>query len=115
MTSHIPSHSLEQVRSHLLARRAELKDRIRSVAADLSRSHEPLAADAADRAIQTHNDEALQVIETSAVSELETLDEALERLQAGRYGVCKVCDSRIEPDRLRAVPHAVTCAGCAGD
>lgn len=41
------------------------------------------------------------------------LDEALERLDAGRYGVCVGCGGPIAPDRLVARPSARTCIDCA--
>ncbi len=41
------------------------------------------------------------------------LDEALERLDAGRYGVCTGCGEPIAPDRLAARPSARTCIRCA--
>ena len=41
------------------------------------------------------------------------LDEALERLDAGRYGVCVDCGGPIAPDRLVARPSARTCIACA--
>ena len=112
MSARPDPHVIEQIRSRLAARRAELGVRARRVADDLMRRHAPLVADGPDRAIQLQNDEALQAIETTALSDLEAVDEALERLQLGLYGVCKLCGSRIAPDRLEAVPHAVTCAQC---
>jgi DnaK suppressor protein len=33
------------------------------------------------------------------------LDRALERIDAGTYGVCKVTGKAISKDRLEAVPH----------
>jgi RNA polymerase-binding transcription factor DksA len=41
------------------------------------------------------------------------LDEALDRLDAGRYGICVGCGEPIAPDRLDARPSARTCIVCA--
>jgi DnaK suppressor protein len=41
------------------------------------------------------------------------LNEALERLDAGTYGVCEVCGNPIPAERLAARPAARTCVGCA--
>lgn len=30
-------------------------------------------------------------------------------------GICKLCSERIEPDRLKANPHARHCRDCAGE
>jgi RNA polymerase-binding transcription factor DksA len=38
------------------------------------------------------------------------LDDALARIEAGTYGVCRVCNLLIPKERLEAVPTAQTCA-----
>ena len=38
---------------------------------------------------------------------------ALERLQAGTYGVCVDCDREISESRLKALPWATRCVSCA--
>jgi DnaK suppressor protein len=37
---------------------------------------------------------------------------ALERIEAGTYGVCEDCDGPIAPGRLFVFPETVTCGGC---
>ncbi|APU43690.1 TraR/DksA family transcriptional regulator [Streptomyces sp. TN58] len=44
---------------------------------------------------------------------LEELDEALRRLEQGRYGHCDVCGGAIPPERLEIRPAATTCVRCA--
>jgi RNA polymerase-binding transcription factor DksA len=41
------------------------------------------------------------------------LTEALERWDAGTYGVCEVCGKQVPAERLEARPSARTCVGCA--
>ena len=43
------------------------------------------------------------------------LNEALERLERGEYGSCKVCGEPIPKTRLEAVPHATMCVPCKTD
>lgn len=40
------------------------------------------------------------------------IEEALERIKHGTYGICKVCDELIEEDRLKAVPTTSTHVEC---
>lgn len=99
-------------RTWLLARGAELRERIRRVQADLGRAREPLPRDSADAAIVMENDEVLRAIESTAMLEIRHVDHALERLDAGTYGVCEKCGADIGHTRLEVVPYATTCGRC---
>jgi DnaK suppressor protein len=41
---------------------------------------------------------------------INQLDDALARIEAGTYGMCKVCGLLVPKERLEAVPTAQTCA-----
>jgi sigma-B regulation protein RsbU (phosphoserine phosphatase) len=43
---------------------------------------------------------------------LEQVDKALERVEAGSYGICEVCRGELEPQRLLADPLARVCLDC---
>ena len=43
------------------------------------------------------------------------LDEALERIERGDYGDCKVCGKPIPKARLKAVLHATMCVPCKNE
>jgi RNA polymerase-binding transcription factor DksA len=45
---------------------------------------------------------------------LTAVDEALERLEQGAYGQCRICGEPIAPERLAVLPAASTCVRCAG-
>lgn len=45
--------------------------------------------------------------------EIQMIDAALARLDAGEYGVCVDCELDIDPKRLRVLPFAVLCTDCA--
>jgi DnaK suppressor protein len=44
--------------------------------------------------------------------ELTRMDEALQRLAAGRYGTCEECGEEIAEERLRVAPYAPCCIDC---
>jgi RNA polymerase-binding protein DksA len=46
-------------------------------------------------------------------AELQRIDEALARLDAGTYGACTGCGNPIATERLEAIPWASTCIDCA--
>ena len=40
------------------------------------------------------------------------LNQALERIERGEYGICVGCNQEISLERLEAVPHARLCINC---
>lgn len=46
------------------------------------------------------------------LTEIRDVEDALERLQEGRYGICMDCGSSIGAGRLRAIPTARRCMNC---
>jgi DnaK suppressor protein len=49
----------------------------------------------------------------AAREQAAAIDAALDRWEAGRYGVCERCGQPIGDDRLAARPAALTCIRCA--
>lgn len=45
-------------------------------------------------------------------NKLARINEALKRLESGRYGYCSDCDGEISEARLNALPFAIRCRGC---
>jgi DnaK suppressor protein len=43
---------------------------------------------------------------------LKKIDEALERIQAGIFGLCETCEEGIEMKRLEARPTTTVCVAC---
>src|SRR5688572_29529242 len=47
-------------------------------------------------------------------AEIGDLDLALRKVEEGTYGVCEICSTPIDPDRLQAMPGTRTCIEHAG-
>jgi len=43
---------------------------------------------------------------------LAEIDQALQRLDSGRFGLCSACAEPIAPARLQATPQALRCLAC---
>ena len=43
---------------------------------------------------------------------LHQIEDALEQMEGGRYGVCILCGQAIPLARLEALPFATTCVPC---
>jgi DnaK suppressor protein len=48
----------------------------------------------------------------SASGEIQEIDEALERIRDGSFGLCETCDKPISRERLNAIPYARLCLPC---
>ncbi|MDO4574810.1 MAG: TraR/DksA C4-type zinc finger protein [Planctomycetia bacterium] len=44
---------------------------------------------------------------------LAKINNALEKIEEGTYGICEVCGAKIPKKRLQAVPYATMCVKCA--
>lgn len=61
----------------------------------------------------TQGDIALSLLQMRAEM-LTRIEQAIVRLDAGRYGSCFECEIDIPEQRLRALPFAVRCQSCEG-
>lgn len=100
------------LRQMLTSRRREMQanveERMRDGRADRSNDVRDIV-DLSDVGIEEDLCFALIQMRTEAMARI---DAALERLDAGRYGVCFACDTEITESRLRALPFAVRCRAC---
>ena len=62
-----------------------------------------------DTATALHDRELDEGLEESARVTLAEIDAALQRIEAGTYGVCEVCGKPIGAERLAALPWARLC------
>ncbi len=66
----------------------------------------------ADLATDTFEQDRDLELAERASAEIAEIDEALERLKAGTYGTCELCESPIPEERLSALPQASLCTAC---
>ena len=95
------------------------RDALRSaLAGDLSllkelRSESP--GDVIDAALDSTQDEISSQLAEVESRELASIENALQQMQIGRYGVCEICNSKIPMARLNALPYATMCIVCQRD
>ncbi len=104
---------VEIFRDRLRVQRDEWEQRLRRIRADRRRESDPLDRDWDEQVPQRENDETLDALDAAGRRQLEAIDAALGRLEAGSYGRCERCGHPIEEGRLEALPTAATCARCA--
>lgn len=111
------SLDLERFRALLEERRAELADAVAGLNHDVPLADEAggfVSASAddhhlADTATDTYARELDEGLTENAERVLVEVEAALARLEAGTYGLCRVCGSEIGAERLEAVPYATLC------
>ncbi len=89
---------LEEERAQLLARSIPPVESAKGDEADLATS-----AQAKERSMWLANDQKQR---------LAQIDQALARIQTGKYGICDSCGQPIARERLEANPHATLCIQC---
>lgn len=52
-------------------------------------------------------------IESSLEEQLQAVNNSLEKIKAGTYGICEECGEEISKERLEANPSARRCMKCA--
>jgi len=65
-----------------------------------------------DAATITFTREMDSTLEGNAGHVLESIDEALRRIDDGTFGTCARCGSPIAEERLEAMPYATKCIEC---
>ena len=59
-----------------------------------------------------HDPALVRALRSNIRCQLEQLNEALARIEEGKYGVCAKCLKQIEADRLVARPYSTLCMEC---
>ncbi len=105
--------NIEEVRRRLLARREELRAREARANAGLQQQPDLSTSDFGDISRESERNGVLSALSRTADAELRQIDDALLRIEDGRYGTCASCGGPIEPQRLEVVPYAHRCIRCA--
>jgi DnaK suppressor protein len=107
---------LDEVRAELKAEAVGLREEIRQaeaqIAARLGDSVAEAGDDEADASSKLFEREHELAITRNTRELLEQTEHALDRIEAGTYGVCESCGKPIGKARLLAFPRATLCVEC---
>ncbi len=70
------------------------------------------SGDEADRASDRIDGTLLSSLSEASSKRLTQIDNALERIKDGKYGICKSCGQEIARGRLEAIPYVAFCLSC---
>jgi RNA polymerase-binding transcription factor len=106
--------TLASLRASLEVHRANLRREIEALGADPDSDETAFVDDRgfADSAHSTAERSRLLSLVTALRENLEGVQHALEKMEAGTYGTCERCGKPIAPERLEALPWAALCIDC---
>ena len=96
----------------LVALRHGTYERVHELRREQADDAELTPGDEMDRARATADVETHASLIARAEERLRYIDEALGRVDEGRYGICAGCREHIPVGRLAALPFAVYCVEC---
>lgn len=102
----------EIYRKQLLEKQGELLRLVSRTDQDGREADEEGTQDIADKAANAYTKEFLFHQSNDNRQILMLVNEALERIRGGTYGVCVECHEEVQPKRLEAVPWARHCIEC---
>lgn len=102
----------DSIRRRLMAERKQLLSKADPAAITTILSPDERDSDEADAAVSTAFREAALWLAEDQRQKLELIDQALERIAGGTYGLCETCGGAINPERLEALPYATQCIRC---
>jgi DnaK suppressor protein len=102
----------EQLRSMLESKRSEILEEVRRARQDSmedDRTSFPEVGDLVSASVE--KEKAFEYGELG-VNALREIDDALEKLKEGTYGICEICGKPIGLRRLKVMPSARLCVDC---
>jgi len=100
------------LRNVLIKRRDALRKALAGDLSSLKELREQSSGDVVDAALDSAQDEISSQLAEVESRELANIENALEQMREGRYGVCELCECNIPLARLQALPYATTCIQC---
>lgn len=70
------------------------------------------SGDVVDFALDAAQDEISSQLAEVESRELASIENALQRMREGQYGICEACNNKIPVARLNALPYATLCIEC---
>jgi DnaK suppressor protein len=108
----ITTAELDDLRAQLLERERRIQQRVGCVGVQLQSLSESLLDEMED-VTDVRSESLLLQLEERDRAELDAIESALERIKAGIYGECVLCEEPIPAARLSAIPTATMCDDCA--
>ena len=107
--------TLENARARLMEAKRQILHEINQ---DLKHGREGSKDDGMDTydlASEERDREISFILSDRERGKLQLVEEALERIGDGTYGICEMCEAEIAPARLEAMPFTRLCVNCQAE
>jgi len=102
----------ELSKKSLLTMRGEILSKAKKLKEDSYTLGTDGIQDMADAASNSYNVDILMSISDNDLNLLKDIDNALDKIKNGTYGICEECEEKISEKRLEANPVARYCITC---
>lgn len=102
--------SLQQI---MKLERRRILNEVAETEAELEFIREEREPELVERGQEASREMLFERLDERGKQELDDIDAALQRIEDGTYGVCTDCGAHIGVARLKAIPAASLCIGCA--
>lgn len=103
---------IDTIREFLTNRRRDIMSLRRSADRSWHRLHEP-EIEAGEVGAKNSLAQGLEQLDENSRREIEQIDQALVRINEGRFGRCEACGGAISTRRLQVMPWTPHCKSCA--
>ncbi|MDO4673579.1 RNA polymerase-binding protein DksA [Campylobacter sp.] len=93
-------------------RRKIILDNLQNNFEEIKALHNSAPSDSVDFSVIESNSQIDLAISANLKQELKDIEESLQKITQGLYGICEACDEFIDIKRLKIKPHARYCFAC---
>jgi DnaK suppressor protein len=106
---------LKKARDALLAQKQQIHKQLDDEFREGKEGNLDEGMDTYDLASEERTREINLILSDRDRDKLHAIEDALERIEAGSYGICEMCEEEIAPERLEALPFTRLCVSCQSE
>ncbi len=106
----VKKRNIDAIKKELIERRNEIEEQLQHLSEE--KVSDDQVKDPGDQALSTTMETLRNSLQDTELLEYNRIVQALEKLEAGTYGICIDCGEDISEKRLTFYPNAARCIAC---
>lgn len=106
------SKDLQFFKDELLALKNSINKNVNSAEKEITLMRHQSPTDEGDYAVLLNDTAIDDTLISNQLQKLKEIDEALDKIANGNYGICDMCEEPISIARLKVKPYAKYCISC---